>query len=150
MRKLTIEGIIEELQCYDAVLQFVDVDNETDALVYVITKALEDGSYEEELILYDGDMDELMFAISDAFFDENNIEEILFAEYDGALRLIINGKLICFGDNGDYPKFWELVDAKTDKDEVGNEWRVVSENLPDFLKPHAAELDQIINSRLPH
>lgn len=33
-----------------------------------------------------------MFAVADAFFDENNIEVILFAEYDGVLRLIINGK----------------------------------------------------------
>lgn len=150
MRKLTIEEIIDELQSNDAELQFMGDDEETDALIYSITRAREDGSLEEELILYDGDMDELMFAMADAFFDENNIEEILFAGYDGVLRLIINGKMITFGEDGDYPQFWELADAKPDKDEVGNEWRVVEERLPDFLKPHTVELAQIINSKLPH
>ncbi|MBD5487135.1 MAG: hypothetical protein HDR18_16740 [Lachnospiraceae bacterium] len=147
MRKLTIEEIIDELQSNDAELQFLGDDEETGALIYSITRVNEDGSFEEELILYDGDMDELMFAIADEFFDENNIEEILFAEYDGVLRLIINGKMITFGEDGDYPKFWELVDVKPDKNEVGNEWRVIEENLPDFLKPHVGELAQIINSR---
>ena len=82
MRELTIEEIIDELQSNDADLQFLGDDEETGALIYSITRAHEDGSFEEELILYDGDMDELMFAIADEFFDENNIEEILFAEYD--------------------------------------------------------------------
>lgn len=150
MRELTIEEIIDELQNNDAELQFLGDDEETGALIYSITKAREDGSFEEELILYDGDMDELMFAIADEFFDETNIEEILFAEYDGVLRLIINGKMITFGEDGDYPQFWELVDAKLDKNEAENKWRVIEEKLPDFLKPHVVELAQIINSGLPH
>ena len=124
----------------------MDYDEENDALIYSITRAREDGSLEEELILYDGDMDELTFAVADAFFDENNIEEILFAEYDGVLRLIINGKMISFGENSDYPQFWELVDAKPDE----NEWRIIEEKLPDFLKPHTAEMAQIINNELSH
>lgn len=149
MRKLTIEEIIDELQETDAGWQYVGDDEEADALIYSITRAREDGSLEEELILYDGDMDELAFAIADAFFDENNIELILFAGYDGALlELIINGKPISFGEDGDYPRFWERVDAKH-KEWWEKEWRVVEENLPDFLKPHAVELAQIINSRLP-
>lgn len=150
MRKLTIEEIIEELKCGDAESQYVGYDEESDALIYSITRTREDGSLEKELILYDGDMDELMFAVADAFFDANNIELILFAEYDGVLRLIINGKLISFGEDGDYPQFWELVDAKPDKDEMEKEWRVVEEKLPDFLKPHITELAQIINRELPH
>ena len=150
MRELTIEEIIDELQNNDAELQFLGDDEETGALIYSITRAREDGSFEEELILYDGDMDELMFATADMFFDENNIEEILFAEYDGVLRLIIDGKMISFGEDGDYPQFWELVDAKPDKNEAENKWRVIEEKLPDFLKPHVVELAQIINSGLPH
>lgn len=148
MRKLTIEKIIDELKCGDAELQFMGHDEENDMLIYSITKAREDGSLEEELILYDGNMDELMFAVADEFFDENNIETILFAGYDGMLQLVINGKLICFGEGGDYPGFWELVDAKPNNDEVEGKWRVVVEKLPDFLKPHTAELARIINSSL--
>lgn len=89
-----------------------------------------------------------MFAVADEFFDENNIETILFAGYDGMLQLVINGKLICFGEGGDYPGFWELVDAKPNNDEVEGKWRVVVEKLPDFLKLHTAELARIINSSL--
>ena len=148
MRKLTIDEIIDELKCGDAELQFMGYDEENDTLIYSITKAREDGFLEVEQILYDGDMDELMFAVADEFFDENNIETILFAEYDGMLRLIINGKLICFGESGDYPGFWELVDVKSNDNEAEGKWKVVGEKLPDFLKPHTAELARIINSSL--
>lgn len=148
MRKLTIEEIIDELRGGESELRFIDYDEENDAFLYSITKVQEDGSFEEEVILNDGDMDELMFAVADEFFDENNIEEILFAGYDGMLQLIINGKLICFGEGGDYPGFWELVDVKFNNNEAEDKWRVVEEKLPDFLKPHTVELARIINSRL--
>lgn len=70
MRKLTIEQIIEELSSGDAKLQFVRFDEESGKFLYSITRTLKDGSLAKELILYDGDMDELLSALEDAFSEE--------------------------------------------------------------------------------
>lgn len=67
MRKLTLEQIIEELSFGDAMWQFVRFDEESDAFVYSITRTQEDGSLAEELILYDGDMEDLPYAEEEAF-----------------------------------------------------------------------------------
>ncbi|MCM1166619.1 MAG: hypothetical protein NC299_14720 [Lachnospiraceae bacterium] len=77
----------------------------------------------------------------------------------GTLMLRIDGRettfgcLKCLKDAADYENFWEsggrFVHLDGEDCVTHGNWRVVEERLPDFLKPHAAELAGIMNQNVP-
>lgn len=101
--------------------------------------------------------------------------EIKFVSYkgeypnlcDGPLTLLIDGKETTFGDgldfsdgkirhvHCDYPVFWKnsgIVNIDTDNNEyfvTEGVWVVSAKYLPDFLRPYANELADILNSNIP-
>lgn len=77
----------------------------------------------------------------------------------GPLTLLIDGKEMTFGDSFefvcDYPSFWEcngIVNIDIENDEyyvTDGDWVIVESRLPDFLKPYAEELAEILNQNVP-
>ncbi|MCM1166272.1 MAG: hypothetical protein NC299_01290 [Lachnospiraceae bacterium] len=77
----------------------------------------------------------------------------------GTLTLRINGRETtfgCFRESAEYKDFWKsggtLYLNYNDDGEyyvTEGDWTVREDELPDFLKPHAAELAEIMNRNVP-
>lgn len=95
--------------------------------------------------------------------------EIKFISYDGefpclcygTLVLEIDGVVYTFGYLGSnnipnsYERFWTSggsvwFDGDWEDHVEQGEWKLVAENLPDFLKPYGKKLIKLFNERVPY
>lgn len=156
MRMLSLEEIVSECESSGGYVLFVDFDKEHDALIYELVKPLPDGGTESEMILYNGDMDEILFALKGDDPDPGDVEVEYVGYSDGSgdfstatITLRLNGLEAVFGDNGcDYPRFWVclgLIDGSEKKDA----WVVIDELLPAFLQDQADEIENMLKENIP-
>lgn len=91
-------------------------------------------------------------------------KKVKFISYDGSypnlcsgtLVLEINGKNEVFGlglDDG-HPQFWDTggsvwFDEDWDEHVETGRWRLISSNLPDYLKSYASEMIDVFNKNVP-
>lgn len=68
----------------------------------------------------------------------------------GILKLEIDGQEICFGNEQQYPKFWQTGGHINNYHAHTGEWIIDCEKLPEIYKKYAREIDHVFNENIPY